>query len=368
MSKLRIGLFCYARKKNGGTLSYSRTMVNAISSANESDECEIIVYASDVELFSDIHNVTVKKVPNLFYLFVNFLFPRLRFINVDIAVAPVYSISLLMLRVPFFFTLHDLQEMYYPQYFAWYRRVWRRMANATLLFSCKGVICESKYVKGDIIKFYNTKAEKIHVLPGPASVEFSKKDIEMNVIDNVKNKYNLPTRYIFYPAQFWLHKNHALLLLAFRELKSSGYEGSLVLTGAKAHDYVNIESKIIKYGLANAVINLGYVDQFYMPYVYHLSECVVVPTLFESISIPAFEAFSMGVPLCISNVCGLPEQVNGAAVLFDPKDVNQIVAAIKTSVNDHNVRTSCVNKGFEIINSYGVKQYGIDLYQILNPI
>lgn len=341
-------------------------MLSAISFLNKGDDCEVIVYATDVELYSDIDNVTVKQLPNIFHLILNSLFPRFNYIDVDVIVAPVYSIFLLIVGKPFFFTLHDLQEIYYPQYFAWYRRIWRRVANTALLFSCKGVICESKYVKGDIEKFYNVDGKKIHVLPGPASVEFSNKDIDLNMVNSVRSKYNLPAIYIFYPAQFWLHKNHSSLLLAFKNLKELGYEGSLIFTGAKAHNYMKIESEIVEHGLANAVINLGYVDQFDMPYVYYLSQCVVVPTLFESISIPAYEAFSMGVPLCISNVCGLPEQVKGAAVLFDPNDVNQIVTAIKTITNDDHVRTSCVNNGFEIINSYGVKQYGFDLYEILN--
>ena len=41
-----------------------------------------------------------------------------------------------------------------------------------------------------------------------------------------------------------------------------------------------------------------------------------MPSLFESISLPIYEAFSLKIPVCCSNVVALPEQVGEAGLLL----------------------------------------------------
>lgn len=53
-----------------------------------------------------------------------------------------------------------------------------------------------------------------------------------------------------------------------------------------------------------------------------------IATLFESISIPVYEAFSVGTAVCASNVVALPEQVGDAGLLFDPQSTDDITEKI----------------------------------------
>ena len=41
--------------------------------------------------------------------------------------------------------------------------------------------------------------------------------IEME--NQIRKKYVLPKNFIFYPAQFWAHKNHRLIIDSFKILK-----------------------------------------------------------------------------------------------------------------------------------------------------
>ena len=41
----------------------------------------------------------------------------------------------------------------------------------------------------------------------------------MKYIINIKNIYNLKNDYIYYPAQFWAHKNHIYILKAIKILR-----------------------------------------------------------------------------------------------------------------------------------------------------
>ena len=45
-------------------------------------------------------------------------------------------------------------------------------------------------------------------------------------------KYGLEPGYLFYPAQFWPHKNHATLLAALALLRDRGVKKRLVLCGS----------------------------------------------------------------------------------------------------------------------------------------
>ena len=65
---------------------------------------------------------------------------------------------------------------------------------------------------------------------------------------------------------------------------------------------------------------------------------LVMPTLFESVSIPIYESFFLKVPVCASNVVDLTEQVGGSGILFDPNDSYDISKKISILLNNENIR------------------------------
>jgi glycosyltransferase involved in cell wall biosynthesis len=71
----------------------------------------------------------------------------------------------------------------------------------------------------------------------------------------------------------------------------------------------------------------------------------VIPTKFEAASGPLWEAFSAGVPAACSTVTSLPEQAGGAALLFDPDDIEQIANAIRSLWTDKTVRMKLAELG-----------------------
>ena len=102
----------------------------------------------------------------------------------------------------------------------------------------------------------------------------------------------------------------------------------LVLTGARQNNYQNVSSKITELELESKVLHLGYIAYEDLPYLYKMSEMLVMPTLFKSISIPIYEAFALKVPVCASNVVALPEQVGEAGLLFDPNNTTEMANKI----------------------------------------
>lgn len=143
---------------------------------------------------------------------------------------------------------------------------------------------------------------------------------------------------------------------------------SLVLSGAKHKNFPNVMNTIKDLKLQNRVLYTGYVDYDDLPYLYKLSKMLVMPSLFESISIPVYEAFALGIPVCCSNVVALPEQVGDSGLLFDPNNENDIADKIIKLLDDESLRTKIVNSGFNKIKAYSHINYNEKLVHLINSI
>ena len=81
----------------------------------------------------------------------------------------------------------------------------------------------------------------------------------------VLRKYGLEAGYLFYPAQFWPHKNHATLLAALALLRKQGLKKRLVLCGSDRGMRVKIDTLIAHYGLADQIFIIGFVKSPSLP-------------------------------------------------------------------------------------------------------
>ena len=126
--------------------------------------------------------------------------------------------------------------------------------------------------------------------------------------------------------------------------------------------------KIYDNNLSSKIQHLGYVDYLDLPYLYKLSEFLIMPSLFESVSIPIYEAFALKVPVTCSNVVSLPEQVGNAALLFDPLDSKDMSKKIMKYLDDENLRKKNSELGFEKIKDFNHDRYCDKLKKIIDGL
>jgi len=365
---IKLGVLALAKPENGGTYQYTLSTLQALRHASG---FEITLYGDPknqdfVRLGYPIHSFTESRARQLMALIANKMHVRLGdvFYSQDIVLAPIYSPTLLHTSKPFAYTLHDLQEYYYPQNFSWWQRFWRHQVHAQLLGRAKRVICESQYVKTDIIRFFGVSEERTVVIAAPPLRQFSPVESE-DRLQAVREKLKLPQRFLFYPAQFWIHKNHLRLIEAFREAVTEVPDLSLVLTGKKRDEYDVVMSAIKKFGLSERVVHLGYVEQEDLQAIYRLAAALVMPSLFESVSIPIYEAFQVGTPVAASDILGIPEQVGDAVLLFDPESVTSIKEAILRIVKDPATACLLAQRGRVRMLTMTPERYGAQLQKLL---
>jgi glycosyltransferase involved in cell wall biosynthesis len=229
------------------------------------------------------------------------------------------------------------------------------------------IIVEAIYIKEDLMRYYKIQEDKIRLILSPVLINNFPILIE-KYLDIIK-KYNLPEKFIFYPAHLIEDKNHINLIKALRYIKDKyDLEIPLILVGSKKNNFENIMNEIQKLELSQQVKYLGYVPDEDMPYLYKLATALVMPSLFESVSMPIWEAFHLGCPVVSSNVCALPEQVGEAGLLFDPYNIEDIAEKIFIIWTNENLRKELVNKGFERVKNLTIENYAKEWEKILEEV
>jgi glycosyltransferase involved in cell wall biosynthesis len=245
---------------------------------------------------------------------------------------------------------HDLQHFHMPEYFDANTLRWRLVAYRTFCQRARFVCVETAWIKEDVVKKLDIPADNVAVIPvAPPALPPVSMTSEAAVA--AARMAGFP-RFIFYPAQTWRHKNHLRLLEALQFLNQRwGLVVPLVCSGHRNEFFPEIQAKVNACGLAEQVRFLGFVGDAELSALYRLATALVVPTKFESLSLPIWEAFSAGVPVACSRVTSLPEQVDGAGLLFDPDDTLEIASAVKRLWEDEALRADLMQKGFERVKS-----------------
>jgi glycosyltransferase involved in cell wall biosynthesis len=358
--QISIGILATARQSNGGTLPYSLSMIEALRLRSQ-DRYRCVVYTTIDNHEYDEVGLPVVRLPGRLRLLWQAACGDL-FSESTIVVAPIHSLLLLIARRPFIFTLHDLQERYFPQNFSVSVRMWRRLINSLLTRRADAIVCESTYVKNDIVKFLGTIAGKVSVLPAPPILASPEPP------DEPRSAIVIAKPYVFYPAQFWPHKNHIRLVEAFARVAELYPDCVLVLTGEKRHQHAAVLQRINELGLGSRVRHVGHVGRADLFDLYRNATVVAIPTLFESISIPVYEAFASGVPVCASNILALPEQIGDAGLLFDPRSVEDIARQIGRLLGDPALRARLTERGRARMTSVSQEQYSRELGEVIESV
>jgi glycosyltransferase involved in cell wall biosynthesis len=365
--KKKFGILATARQRNGGTLLYTLSMIEALRRLPQAHYDLTIFTFEDIPEYNDL-GLPIVRLPGAVPMIAARLSGVDPFAAVDKVIAPIYSPALLATRRPFAFTLHDLQEKHYPQYFTLATRMWRHAANWLLTRRASRVLCESRFVKEDIVRYFDVPEFRIVILPAPPAPTLRDCDIDAEGLSVIRRKLNLPERSVFYPAQFWPHKNHIRLVDAFAKVAKAHPEVVLVLTGKKRDEYENVFNRVAELGLGSRVHHLGYIEQAELAAVYKCATVVAVPTLFESISLPIYEAFALGAAVCASNIVALPEQVGDAGLLFNPFSVDDIAEKITRLLEDPDLRRHLIERGRERITAVTHDDYARQLDTVLDSI
>lgn len=165
--------------------------------------------------------------------------------------------------------------------------------------------------------------------------------------------------YFFYPANFWPHKNHRILLVAYQLYVHEAGSGAwdLVLSGS---DYQGEAAEIVRLagslGLTDKVRITGYVSEIELSRLWMHAGALVFPSLHEGFGIPLLEAMHYKVPILTAPDYSLIEVAQDAALYFNPRKPEQIAARMKELAGNPALANELRRKGEARLSSFNAEE------------
>jgi alpha-1,3-rhamnosyl/mannosyltransferase len=268
----------------------------------------------------------------------------LRVYPVDVFHSPFFW-SPLLLPCPLVTTIHDLIFDRYPKYMPQrqFALVYRLVSRLAVRRS-RQVIAVSEATRKDIVTIMGIPETKVRVVYEGVDSSF-RRVTNPQMLQAVRERYQLPSRYVLALGARRPHKNIGRLIEAFAQL-SAEVPQSLVLVGAEDNRFAPVAQAALT-GLKQAqrLNELDYVAEHDLPAIYSMADLFVQPSIIEGFGLPVLEAMSCGCPVACSNTSSLPEVAGDAALLFDPLDVGSIAQAIRRALLDVELRTDLAVRG-----------------------
>lgn len=164
----------------------------------------------------------------------------------------------------------------------------------------------------------------------------------------VQSAARLPEKYFLYPANFWPHKNHRALLVAYQQYIDEAGDGSwdLVLCGSDYDGNLReLEKLADALGVGGKIHFPGYVTEAELAELWRRAAALVFPSLHEGFGIPLLEAMMMNLPVAAAHAYSLPEVAGDAAVYFNPRKPLQIASQMLEISRNESLRQQLVRKG-----------------------
>ncbi|MBP7791622.1 MAG: glycosyltransferase family 4 protein [Candidatus Goldbacteria bacterium] len=238
-------------------------------------------------------------------------------------------------------TIHDIIPLIFSREASYKSLFMCRHIIPFMLKSDDVIITSSENTKKDLIKYYKPKENKIKVVYLAGRDEF-KKFIPDEQIQRVKQKYNITKKYFIFTGTLEPKKNVVRIAKAFLEIQKKYNDFCMVFVGSRGW----LVDELYKLTESNDdFIFTGFVpDEDLIPLVKG-AFCFLFPSIYEGFGMPVLDAFNAGVPLITSSVSSIPEIAGDAAILIDPYNVDELIDAMVSVIENDGIRKELVEKG-----------------------
>lgn len=262
-------------------------------------------------------------------------------------------------------TIWDLSQRYCPYFpeISWNEERANREARfLKIARNASFLITGTERGRDELVQYYGVEKSLIRIIPHPTPMFAARHE------GRVAKKPVAPW-HIFYPAQFWPHKNHAVLLEAVSLLKKEhGLDVRLSFTGGLNEHARRLQRRAGELGISDTVKFLGFVEREELLQLYLTADALVYPSLFGPENLPPLEAFALRCPVIASDIPGAGEQLGAAACLVLPLDEKAWASAIIRMCSEDGYREELVTRGHERAISFTTQNFVSDLFGLFGDI
>ena len=272
--------------------------------------------------------------------------------QVDLLFCPFTAPTYFEPGIPMVSTIYDLQQKSYPDFFTAEETAHRNSFFHDACRRANALAVISNYSRDEAIVHGNIDPERIRTIYMRIAQRIS---MPAGQDEQFLKQFGLfRQRFLLYPANFWKHKNHEMLLTAFGMAcgENLAADIKLVCTGAPGERQAYLQRKAEALNIGDRVVFPGFLSNSGLAVFMDNCAGVVFPSLFEGFGLPVLEAMAARVPVACSNSTSLPEAAADAAIFFDPHIPAQIKEAMISLTEDETLRTRLINAGIRRVPEF----------------
>lgn len=265
--------------------------------------------------------------------------------RVHAILCPFVGPQLVHPEIPILSIVYDIQFYYYPNFFSMDDLEIRARNIVAAIGQSDRIVCGAQASRDSLQEAYSVPDEKLTVIPLRMA---DRLPVGGNPAELLKRLGLKSQNYLLYPANSWLHKNHAMLLTAYALYRRDAGEAALklVCTGmGNGREDAIIQDAIDAMGLQEHVVLPGFVGEDELAQLMEHAQGMIFPSLFEGFGMPVLEAMQRGTPVLCGHVPSLIELASDAAYYFDNRIPRSIAEAIMTLQKNPTLRAEIIQRG-----------------------
>lgn len=233
----------------------------------------------------------------------------------------------------------DFQHRRMPEFFNQKQLRQREKGFTDILQQSKVIIVSSLNAQSDLSFFYPDYACHSRVLQFVAEMD---NKITYPSLDILKKKYAIKTdSYFHLPNQFYIHKNHYVVINALKALKMQGQPATVLATGNTSdlrwpHYYESLLKSVKECGVEEEFKVIGIVPYADLIALMKHSIGIINPSFFEGWSTTVEEAKAIGKRIILSDIPVHREQAPIRGVYFNPNNPQELANAMKQQMDAWN--------------------------------
>ena len=240
-------------------------------------------------------------------------------------------------RVPFGVIVWDVQHRTHP-WFPELQPGWTSRDELCRLVLPRAsiVITGTNVGREQLINLYGVHGHNISVIPHP---------VPSDIPGASEKKYCRDFKFL-YPAQFWPHKNHAVIIEAMNILRlQNKLSFKVIFVGSDKGNLSYIRELIGEYNLSEFCEIKGFVPRAELINLYQEVDALVYSSFSGPENLPPLEAFKSSVPVLYADIDGAREQLGKAALYFNPTSEKDLAEKFLKIVEDSKLRESLISEG-----------------------
>lgn len=218
----------------------------------------------------------------------------------------------------------------------------------------------------DYVKLFPQHNSGVYIIPFVSAID--ERMITLNNIQQVKEKYKIPSKYFFLPNQFWMHKNHITVFKAINKLvNEQKIDVHIVCTGNttdfRNKDFYNQLTEYIEQNKLNENVHiLGFISRGDQIELMKGATAILQPSLFEGWGTVVEDAKTLNKRIILSDIDVHYEQKNENCYIFPREDYETLAELISKIDSEEYVESKYDKTYIQTMSN----EYGKRIYEVLS--